>query len=131
MTPIFPSNRRSPSPTSDRSSSPWTNIEDLDEDLSVIDVQHNLPILHNLAITVNPSISCTLNDFPLIVDLRLSVDRIWKRPQPGWDANVEPFTGMEVSTHDISSHADRHFLRSPRTRYDACTQHDLSVVAAL
>ncbi|KAG9024033.1 hypothetical protein FS837_005529 [Tulasnella sp. UAMH 9824] len=88
--PIIPTYRASPTA---KPANPWAS-DDYD---NVLDGKHLPTALADISINIHPLMSATAEPFPLIVDLRLSRSRIWKRPKPGYDETPELWKGHDES----------------------------------
>ncbi|KAG8953797.1 hypothetical protein FRC04_001427 [Tulasnella sp. 424] len=88
--PLIPTYQATPKA---KPANPWAD-DDYD---NVLDGKHLPTALADISISIHPTISAAAEPFPLIVDLRLSRARIWKRPKPGYDEVPVLWTGHHES----------------------------------
>jgi len=86
-------------------SSPWTVHVGREE---VLDTVTGLATLGIIDTTINPNITASAGPtkiFPLVMDLRMPHEGIWKRPKPGHKEKVEKWTDIgDAATLPLLSH---------------------------
>lgn len=92
--PVIPSNAP---PLRAKPPSPWS--PKVTKNQPVFDTHQWFPMLAGSKLEINPSLRMATGPdaYPLIVDFRGPLHKIWKRPKDGWDEVASAWTGVSVA----------------------------------